>query len=211
MRKIVFTVLAAVLGLAGTAHAQFSTGTGVVGGSLSHSKQSIMFTGPYGYNMRYTERNTTVSPRIGTFLADNFELGLQFAYRHTSHNNKSTNDESSHDLLVLTPYGRQYFSLNEWAGFYMQGGLGLGWGRSGGEDLTSSDARTRLFVASLAPGVTIRIGEHVGIDLQANLVEYTSQTYGNKSDYANTKSDPEENFKIGPDFSSVSLGISFFL
>lgn len=211
MKKMLFTALVAVLGLAGTAHAQFSTGTGVVGGSLSHSKKNIIL--PYGYSTPYIERNTTISPRFGAFLADNFELGLQFAYTHTNYSadDNSTNNERSHDLLIVAPYGRQYFSLNEWAGFYMHGGLGLGWGRSGGKDLTSSEFRSRLFIASLAPGVTIRVGEHVGIDLQANLVEYTSQTFGDKRDYSQTKSDPEENFKIGPDFSSLSLGISFFL
>lgn len=66
-------------------------------------------------------------------------------------------------------------------------------------------------MASVAPGITIRLGEKVGIDFQANLIEFTRETIGEKGNYEETKSDPSENLQIGPDFNSLSLGISFFL
>ena len=153
-----------------------------------------------------------VSPRIGGFLADDFEIGIQPSYTYFSFESDHPYIEDyNSDIFVLAPYLRKYIPLNEWAGFYIQGGVGFGWGRTGKDDLAESNARSRAVIAGIAPGVTIRLGKSVGIDFQASLLEYQAQTYGMKDNYADTKSDPVEQFTVGPNLSKVSLGISFFL
>lgn len=209
MKKMLFALLLAGFGISSNAYGQFSAGTNVLGGSFSYSEgQSEAYS---QFSMDVTYERVSISPRFGTFVADNTELGLQVAYIYSAFTGSDEwyNDSSS-DMLMLAPYARKYISLNDWAGFYMQGGLGYGWGKIGGEDLSKSNIRTRLFVASVAPGVTIKIGEHVGIDFQANLIEFTSSTTGLKENYSKTKSKPSQNFSIGPDFSSLSLGLNFF-
>ena len=205
---MLFTALVAVMGLTSSAYAQFSAGTTVVGGSLSYSqKQHEM----YGFG---TEKTTIITPRVGTFFQDDLEAGLQLSYVHGSWESNDPywgNTTNANDMLMFAPYARKYFSLNEWAGFYMQGAIAYGWGRRGGEDLSKSVGRSRLWAASVAPGITIRVGERVGIDFQANLLEFTSQTYGHKDDYSKTESKPVESFNIGPNFSKLSLGVSFYL
>ncbi|WP_224999945.1 autotransporter outer membrane beta-barrel domain-containing protein [Cesiribacter sp. SM1] len=211
MKKMLFAALVATIGFTSSAYAQFSAGTTVLGGSFSYSKDQVDYLGYYG-SATATAKTVTISPRIGTFLADDFEAGMQVSYMHSAFiNDTDLSGKSAQDMFTLAPYGRKYFSLNEWAGFYMQGSLGFGWGRSGGDDLAGSDFRNRAFTASLAPGVTIRVGEHVGIDFQANLLQYSRTTAGIKGKYADTKSDPNETVQVGPNFNNVSLGISFFL
>lgn len=198
-----------VLGLSGRVYAQFSTGTTVVGGSLSYSKY---LNDQPNASIVITDKSTTISPRVGTFLKDNLELGLQLSYVHGIRELEGYVSQTySNDMIMLAPYIRNYFPLNEWAGFYMQGGIAYGRGRFGEKDLDESWLRTRLWAASIAPGITIRLGEKVGVDLQANLLQFTRQTSGHKDDFSKTESKPVDNFNIGPNFSKLSLGISFIL
>jgi hypothetical protein len=212
MKKMLVAVLVAVLGFAGSAYAQFSAGTTTLGGNFSFSKSLAEYPGYYDTEEVILKR-MSIGPRIGTFVSPDFEAGLQVSYVKNVIESKSSSriSTSSEDMFMLAPYGRQYFTLNEWAGFYIQGSAAFGWGRVGVKDLSRSMTRTRVFVATLAPGVTIRAGKHLGIDFQANLLEYISSTAGLKGDYQKTRSNPTGSISFGPDFTKVALGISFYL
>lgn len=211
MKKVLFLALVTLLSFGNSAYAQFNAGTFALGGSLSYNKQRMESN---VYSPRAESISFTLAPGLGLFLAENLEVGLQGSYTYTSYISEDDYiGDFNVDRLMLTPYLRKYFPLNEWSGFYLQGGLGYGWGREGGEDLSAPIMTTKTFTASIAPGIMIRLGEHLGVNFQARLLGFTHNTTERKDNVNNsfTRLVPVENLQIGPDFNNLSLGISFFL
>jgi len=216
MKKIIFTLLIGFLSVA-FVNGQTDQGTKYIGGNMSLGFGSSKFKvggtttdGPKTFNFG-------LNPAVGYFIADNFMVGLGIGFDLESIKEKDGSDESKSTTSAFNigPFVRYYIMPTEKLGFFVNAGVGVGFGKIKNEityDGTTVSNDKKLFGLGInvTPGIVIHITEKVafegtfgGLVFNSSSVKWTE----NDVDYKNNAS----GFALDVNPSAFTFGLGFHI
>lgn len=190
-------LLALLAATAGAGHAQsIKAGTVSLGGSVGYyqstNTQNATFSSPgsggFSYSNKYTNKQFSLSPAVGYFVADNLAIGamLNYASRQQTSSSSTTGgvggvipqlDPSTSVRLGL--YAQYYKMLGEQFGLI--GTLGGGYQASKDYNLTGSngiiETKGSGYYAELTPGVVFFPIPKLGISASVGALGYSRFSY----------------------------------
>lgn len=181
MKKHFLLLLPGMLLLAGRAEAQFEKGTKHWGAtiSLDGSLQSLKGDDDYG-TAKFSNHNLSPAVQFGKFTRDNTMLGLRlspyFNFYKTSRDNTSSDFDvrDNYMRLTLSPFIRQYKSLNpKWA-LFLEPGLNLSYIRSTDKDANGEKDHDDGFAAGayILPGIVYRVTPRFALEADVNVLSF---------------------------------------
>lgn len=183
MKKILLTLALAAFAM--TANAQWVLG-GNIGANHSNNHATDYVTGS-------TSTNISIMPKIGYWLNDDMQIGIQLGYTQNYNRNYLTDVDSytsnTGSALEFIPYFR--YNVANWKNFTVfceaQLDLTLGLESHGYNSVTETttdagDSYTRFGIA-LVPGLNYAFTENISMDIYVNLLAlyadfYTSDNSG---------------------------------
>jgi hypothetical protein len=160
MKKQLFTILLFVL--TGSAFAQFSQGTKMVGGSLSFSstKEKSRLRSTTTDHARYHE--FSLAPQFGYFIAERFALGAGLDLSLSGERSSNSRAEHNSTTIQFTPFVRYYLPQR----IFFEGKFGFGTYSYNGTNGNGFDYDGKQNVSSwaLAAGYAIMLNESVAIE-----------------------------------------------
>ena len=162
MKKLIFTGIMAVAGLAGTINAQIQKGNWLVGSSLISSNFGLNTGGGY---------NIAIQPKGAYFIEDNVAVGgyVDLGF------NKVTNGSPTEFTYGVGALGRYFLSPGEkgvdnllnHGRWFLEGNAGIG-----GRSVENADSTTG-FDFGVGPGYSYFITPNIGLE---GLVKYRGRT-----------------------------------
>lgn len=178
MKKILLTLALAAFAM--TANAQL-----VLGGNVSASHDNTHTT---NYVSGTTENSFSIMPKIGYWLNDNMQVGVQLGWQYDylrryagdADTYRSTSDPTitfgSQPTIVFAPYFR--YNVANWKNFtvFAEAQLNLGLHLESstyntvGSVTTNNGDNYTSFGINVVPGLNYSFNEHISMDLYVNLL-----------------------------------------
>lgn len=186
-----------LLGLTFPCFAQTSAGTFAVGGNIGVSASRYRNDGN-----EIKSTNYSFGPSLGYFVTDGLMVGAYVDLSIARQN--SDNNSARQTNFGAGPFMRYYkFTKNEQFAFFGEFGFGFGFGRS--ENNGGDPRRSSSYSMYLSPGFTWFPTEHWGVDLQLNLLSFSSQDPDKDDD-----GDRYNSFSFGLNSLAPSIGIQYY-
>lgn len=197
--KRVFILLCIVIIMSKFCGAQTTKGNFTLGGNASFKSSKQGDTNNYSYN------TLALSPQLGFFIKDNFEIGGQLSLS-TSKNDWGY-QKSKNFGFIIGPYARYYhFTENNRFAFYGHAQAVIGFGKNSYEDTSNkNEAKSNLIGISLSPGFTYFFTDKWGLDLQLSGVSLSWQDPNTDADN-NMQTNFDTSFSLQP-----SLGLRYYI
>ena len=194
MKKL---LLVASLAICGALSAQAEKGSWVISGSTSlgfnNVSSKVKFNGGSFDGPKTTSFNVT--PAFGYFVANNFAIGLDLAFKSTKNENteffngETFNYESKENTVIVMPTGTYYFKSASKVMPYLGAGIGYFSSTNRFSSDLSSDFDSKTTVDGLAwgakGGLVYLVTPSIGIDLGLGYIN-TSSKEGDVKTVTNT-------------------------
>ncbi|MCH4552941.1 outer membrane beta-barrel protein [Aestuariibaculum lutulentum] len=214
MKKLLFIASLLVYGLTFSQEKEepfvIKKGLWNIGGNVSLTK--FKSKEPESFIPNRESFGFTISPKLGYFISDNWELGLGlgYGYYHYEHQNNMYHNYSN--SYSVSPFVRKYFSLSKTLLFDSQFGVSYtkNYIRSENENgELSKDRESSLFVG-LQPGFTYFLNPKFALKAKIGALGYScsKREYNYTSD--NLDEYKSESFSFSLSSSNIQFGIYYF-
>ncbi|RSK46577.1 hypothetical protein [Hymenobacter perfusus] len=217
--------------LALSAEAQITEGTKLLGGSVGYTRSTT--TATYGNpslpavlrEQEYTNRNLSISPQVGLFIADNVAAGLSVGYTSRKQTSPYYTGPApdlyqrsvTGNSFRVAPYLRYYYmptatfgvfghliaSYDKWSDKYTDNAPGTSVGENQGHNIGLSIIPTMVFFPV----------EKVGLELAFGSIGYNRGSSTSGSSIPNGFEDKNVGSSFGANFgfNQLTLGASYYL
>ena len=187
MKKAILIIAVAVLPFIGL-QAQV-----LVGGTVSFDKSSSENTTDQSGTSTTVDGPTyssfEVSPFAGVFISENFLVGLGLGYSSDVSKQKdvpigdfgATLDEYkvTSTMMSIMPMCRYYYMPTQKAGLFLEGSVGLGFGKDKEESTMGSTTTTQEsdvsgFSVNIIPGIVIYVTDYLALEANFGGLQYAS-------------------------------------
>ncbi|MHC1707369.1 MAG: outer membrane beta-barrel protein [Bacteroidales bacterium] len=219
MRKIIITFCMLFLSTV-YVYSQTGQGTMYLGGSfnLGFGSEKIKVgsnstDGPKSFNFG-------INPSAGYFISDNFMIGLGIGYDMESVKEEGNGFGPDETKLTVSafnigPYVRYYMMPVKNAGVFVQGGIGMGFGKTKEEETdggttTTEEIKMSAFVVGITPGIVFFVGEKVAFEATFGGLNFVSAT--NKQDDGDDEvKQTTSNFNLDINPGAFTFGVAVHL
>ncbi len=158
MKKLIFTVFIAVLGVS-TMQAQESMGF----------KGKWFLMGQAGYNTteNNTVRNYSFLPAVGNFVAPTVAVGAAIGYTGSS----EKDSDEAYGAFVVQPMARKYWGVNDKLFIFGQASVPLVFGTN--TSAANVDTKYTSYGFQVAPGLDYFLSSHWSIEAQFGLLGWS--------------------------------------
>lgn len=106
----------------------------------------------------------TIMPEFGYNFNDSWALATGIGYQHLYNDGKKSN------IFRIDPYARWTFARVSIVGFFVDGGVGVGFGKSKVGDVSSKTAT--IWHIGFQPGISVNVNEKVSLVAKFGILGY---------------------------------------